>query len=135
LLAFDCTTFRLDFGFARLRSELPAMAASKKVPYVTREMIERYLQLDEQRLSFGRQAKALAAEQDAIEEQLVEFVRAKGGPGKRCDRSGFVLALLTKRCQPHWKDAFISAKGAKAAEELIQSAPTKEVLSVERTAA
>lgn len=110
------------------------MAVAKRVPYVTREMIARYLQLNEERLSLGRQQKAKEHEQDVIEEQLIDFVRAKGGPGKRCDRSGYVLALLNKRTQPKWKDAYIGATSAEKAEELIQAAPTKEVLSVEKAA-
>jgi seryl-tRNA synthetase len=105
-----------------------------KVPHVTKNDIEEYLRLDEERKSLNRQAKDLEKLQDVIEKKLDEFVRANGGKTKSVSRSGFVLALLTRKTAPKWKEEFIRVAGPEEAERLAKQAPDREYLTVERVA-
>lgn len=98
---------------------------------VTKALIEKYLALEESRKSLNRQAAALEKQADEIEAELTKFVRANGGQEKFVRRSGFVLALMSKRCTPKWREEFERIAGIDAAEAIVAKAPTREFLNVE----
>ena len=106
--------------------------AKAKVPHITKDDIERYLQLEEERRELNRLAKAkgdLAAE---IEEKIEAFARANGGSDLTVERSGFILAIKTKAGTVAWKHEFIKLTSEEEAERLKGLCPRVEFLSVER---
>ncbi len=110
------------------------MSKVKEAPYVTRQDIEAYLDLDERRKAFNRQADDLKKQQDAIAEKLMTFVSVRGGSDKSVERSGFVLAIHTARCAVKWKEEFVKVQGLAVAEALTAAQPSREYLSVEKAA-
>jgi hypothetical protein len=92
----------------------------------------RYLELEEERLSLQRRAKLVKTEQAVIEAEMEEHVRANGGKEKQCTAHGVRMAILSKRTNVSWKDAYIESEGADAAEKLIAAQPNEEYFSVER---
>lgn len=96
-----------------------------------RTKIVRFFELDAQRKKLEREAKSLKQQQDAIEAELEPITRQAGG---KIEREGFLLFFETKRGSVGWKEAFVKAKGDKAAEALIAAAPEKQELVITRTA-
>jgi hypothetical protein len=95
-----------------------------------KEDIEEYRRLESLRLEKQREAASLGKLQDAIEDRLMETVRAKGGKTKTLRTCGYTLAILLKRAAVKWKEEFVKMAGPAVAEELVQSAPQREVFSV-----
>lgn len=105
--------------------------SAEKVANVSSKDLARYFELEEQRASLARQSKDLGKLQDELEEKFVAWVKANGGPEQACLRCGYKLAILAKAGSVSWKTEFMKVAGAERAEELVQSAPKKEVLVVE----
>lgn len=94
--------------------------------------IEQFLALHEERKELNRRAAALGKEADALEEIFAEHVREDGGKDRSLLTCGYVLSLADKPGQVQWKPAFVEVAGHDAAEALIQAAPTREVLSIQK---
>jgi uncharacterized protein YktB (UPF0637 family) len=103
---------------------------SKAVKF-PRAKILQWFALDKQRKKKEREAKSLKQQQEAIEKDLAPITKAAGG---KIDREGFMLYFETKRGNVGWKEAYVKAKGDKAAEALIAAAPEREELVITRTA-
>lgn len=100
----------------------------------THDELDRYFELEKERLSLGRQAKALGEQQATLEEKFEAYVRAEGGKQRCKIRFGYRLLLKDKRESVGWKNAFVGVAGKEAAESLVEAQPTKEVLEVEAPA-
>lgn len=96
-----------------------------------RAKVAKYFDLDAKRKKFEREAKSLKQQQDAIEAELEPLTRDAGG---KIEKEGFLLFIEKTRGSVGWKEAFVKAKGDKAAEKLIAAAPEKEELVITRTA-
>lgn len=107
------------------------MAKETAAANVTRADITEYLKLDKERLDLQRQARDKACLQEAIETKLWAYVEAKGGDGRSCERSGFVLAIKTKVGTVKWAEEFVRVAGELEAQRLRAEAPRVEFLAVE----
>jgi hypothetical protein len=103
----------------------------KKAIKFPRAKILKYFELDKKRKKLEREAKSLKQQQDAIEVDLAKITTDAGG---KIEREGFLLYFETKRGSVGWKEAFVKAKGDKAAEALIAAAPEKQELVITQTA-
>jgi hypothetical protein len=97
---------------------------------LTRDL-QRWHQLQLQRLSLARQAKDLKALLDPLEEKFLAHVQECGGRERAVISCGFRLAINEKRDSVAWKEEFIRVAGVEAAEKLIAAAGTKDVLVIE----
>jgi uncharacterized caspase-like protein len=104
----------------------------EKAPYVTRADIEEFLELEEERKSLNRQADDLARKAAPLKDKLSQFVAFAAGPSKSIERSGYVLAMLTRAGRVDWKSEFIHVAGETEAERLVRECPKSEFLSVEK---
>lgn len=100
-------------------------------PKVTKADFSKWQELEAKRLELQREAKAIAALLEPIEEKFEAFVRAKEPKKLSIATCGFVLAIQTKPGTVKWKDEFIRVEGTEAAEALSKAAPTRETLSIE----
>jgi hypothetical protein len=103
----------------------------KTAPRLTAAELKRYFALDAQRLSLQRQAKALVALQEKIEERMIAVVEADGGRERTVLTCGYVLALQDAPGTVKWKDEFVRVAGSDEAERLVEAAPKKEKLTVQ----
>ena len=105
-----------------------------KAPRVTKEDIERYLQLEKDRLDLNRQARDKGRLAEELEKKLWAWVEAHGGASKcRTHTAGFIVAIKTKAGQVSWADEFVRIAGEAEAQRLRAEAPRKEFLTVEPT--
>lgn len=109
-------------------------AMAKDVPYVTRADIAEYLRLEDRRKALMREANDLKKQSDALAEKMKAFVRSTAGKEQSVLRSGFVLAIRLVQGSVSWKQKFIERLGVKEAEKLVQAAPKREVLTVQKAA-
>lgn len=112
---------------------MPQTIEEKKAkPRITGEEIQRYLDLEAERLDLQRQARdkeRLAAE---LKTKMEAWVR-DSGKGTRTHSAGFVLAIKTKAGTVSWADEFVRIAGEAEAQRLRAEAPPKEYLTVEPT--
>lgn len=97
----------------------------------SRKELERYFELDQQRLALHRQAKDLEKLQEELEKKFLEYVREVGGPERACLRCGYKLAILRKDGSVSWVKEFLRVAGEEEAERLRKAAPPRDVLVVE----
>jgi len=102
-----------------------------KAPTLKRAELEKYFQLNEERLALNRRAKDLERLQEELEEKFTEYVHFHGGKERACTPCGFRLAIEIKAGRVEWKTEFLKVAGPLAAEKLIEAAPRKEVLTIE----
>ena len=102
------------------------MAAAPK-----RAELARYFELEAERKSLQRQAKDLEKLQAELEEKFTAYVLAEGGPERALMRCGYRLAIDSKPGSVSWKGEFLKLAGPERAEELVQAAPSKDVLVIE----
>jgi hypothetical protein len=111
-----------------------AKTSSTPAPKMTRVEIDKYFELDKERLSLQRQAKDLEALQEKIEDKMVAVVRANGGKERTVLTCGYVLAIKDANGAVKWKDEFVRVAGSDEAEKLIAAAPKRDKFSVEKAA-
>src|SRR5262245_30051484 len=97
----------------------------------TKVKLERWFELEEQRLSLARQVKDVAALQEEIEKECLDHVREYGGPERVAMCCGFRLEITLHKKSVQWKPEFVKVAGTERAEELIAAAGTREVLKIE----
>lgn len=100
-------------------------------PKLTRAEINRYFELECERLELARKAKDLAALQEKIEQRMIAAVRANGGKERTLITCGYRLAISMVRVGVKWKDEFVRAMGEDKAEQLVEAQPKKEKFTVE----
>jgi hypothetical protein len=113
------------------------MAKTKATKRVTREDLEYYFALDEERLKFQRQADDVKKLQAELETRFEAHVVAKGGTEKSVVTCGYRLYFASKSGSVQWKEQFLRvAKLAgldplEESERLRAAAPKKEELRIE----
>lgn len=110
---------------------MPAKDKTKPLN-VTKAWLENYLALEEQRKAKAREAADLEKQQAELRAQLVAWIAANGGKAKSVQRSGYLLALVKVKGQVPWKQEYIKACGAEAAEALAAKPPMRESLVIEK---
>lgn len=104
---------------------------------VTREDLEYYFALEEERLGFQRKADDVKKLQAELEKKFEAHVRANGGAEKSVVTCGYRLYLAVKKGSVKWMEAFqrmcelAGRKPLEEAEKLRAAVPTKEELVVE----
>lgn len=104
---------------------------SAKGPHLVRAEIEEYLELEKQRFAKQREAADLEKLAKVLKAKIWEFVEAKGGNARSCERSGFVLAIHQKAGSPSWKEEFLRVAGQSAAAQIVADCPQRDYLVVE----
>lgn len=113
------------------------MAKLKTTKRVTRDDLEYYFALEEERKELQRKADDIKKLQADLEEKFEAHVIANGGEEKAVTVCGYRLYLATKACGVSWKKAFLQMceraglKPLEEAERLTAAAPKKEELVVE----
>lgn len=113
------------------------MAKLKATKRVTREDLEYYFALEQERLEFQRKASDVKKLQDELEKKFEAHVRANGGAEKTVITCGYKLYFALTNGKVKWEQAFLrmcEAAGRKPLEEAERqraAAPKKEVLVVE----
>jgi hypothetical protein len=97
----------------------------------TRAELERYFELDQQRLALQRQAKDLEKLQEELRQRFLLHVRETAGPERALTRCGYRLAINQVNGRVEWKTEFMRVAGVEAAEELIEAAPKVDKLVIE----
>ena len=97
----------------------------------TKKELDRWVELEEQRLALARQTKDIVALQEEIEAKALDHVREHGGPERVSMCCGFRLEITLARKSVQWKPEFIKVAGMEKAEELIAAAGTREALKIE----
>lgn len=105
--------------------------ATSDVPYVTKAMIQEYLDLEERRKALNREATDLGKRASAIAEKLEAYVTAKGGKERSVVRSGYRLSIKLANGFVPWKQEFIRVAGQEEANRLTRECPKREVLAVD----
>lgn len=100
-------------------------------PYITYAHLEEYLRLQEERKALARQSADLGKQLAGLASKITAFVRAEGGSDRTVIRSGYVLALKSKKGSVAWKAEFVRLAGEEAAEKLIAAAEPGEELVIE----
>lgn len=106
------------------------MATKADAPYVTKAMIQEYLELEEERKRLDRDARALAKKASAIAAKLLTFVKVHGGKERSVVRSGYRLAIDLAPGYPSWKQEFVRVAGLDEANRISAEQPKREVLSI-----
>src|SRR5262245_34004644 len=102
------------------------MPKTEPTPRPTREELDRWEELEKQRLALNRQAKDVGDLQAAIEEKVAAYVRENGGRGRVCVVCDHRLALELRAGRVDWKGAYVNLAGADEAEKLRKAAPQTE---------
>lgn len=105
--------------------------AKSDVPYVTKNDIQKLMDLDRQRLEHQRKADALKKQGDAIRQRLMDFVRAQGGKQMSVVRSGYRLEIKLVKGQVAWKQHFVRVAGIEEAERIAADPPKREQLVID----
>jgi hypothetical protein len=100
---------------------------------VTKTEIEEYLELEQERKELERKARTIARRTSALAAHFTEEVEASGKTA--ITRSGYRLSLVDGRAYVSWKDEFVRECGALKADEILQAAPVKKKLDVQKAAA
>lgn len=103
------------------------LAYHTRMTTLTREDIERYHALEEQRKSLQRQADDIGKQAKLIADTMRQIVREYG-----IQRMfGYVISLKDVSGTPAWKEQFIRVAGLPAAEAIIKDTPKRQQLVVE----
>lgn len=89
---------------------------------VTKQMIEDYATLNQERLELDRASRLLKQKLDQFEKTLLPFVRENGGKSRTLTKFGYILSIKMKPSSPSWKDEFLRVAGVDEAEEVARKA-------------
>lgn len=109
-----------------------AKTSAPSVRNITRVDLDRYLVLEEEIAELRGKANAKAKELSTLHDEVEAFVRAKGGPEQKMNRSGFSLVIHKVKASVSWKAEFVSRLGAALAKKLQDDAGTKDELEIKK---
>jgi hypothetical protein len=102
-----------------------------KVPALKREDLERYYELDAERLALQRRVTNLKTLQEELEEKFIEHVRFHGGKERTVVKCGYRLVILMKRESVQWKEHLLKLVGLQRIEQIVEEQPEREKLKIE----
>lgn len=98
---------------------------------ITKDQIEEYLDLKQQKQALDRESRSLESKLNALGKHFSQAVEKAGKP---INRQGYRLAFELVNGRVSWKDAFIEELGPLAAAKRQEDCPKKNKLIVEKAA-
>jgi hypothetical protein len=95
---------------------------------LSKERLEKYVKLREERLELDRRSAAIKNEEEVIAGEIKEFMQKK--LAKIARHQGYLITLDEVAGSVAWKTEYIRDLGAEAATEISQNAPKRLQLSV-----
>lgn len=111
---------------------MPATKTKATKPKPTKAELDRWAELEAQRLDLARKAKNISAEQEEIEKKCLAYAQSESGKARPAvvSCSGYQLELIAKRASVQWKNEYIRVAGSDAAAELTAAAETKDAIKI-----
>ena len=106
------------------------MATAAKTESITKDQIEEFVKLEEERKALEQKARALGKRTSALADHFKAHLEAKKKTA--ITRSGYRITLVDGRPSVAWKDEFIKVAGPLAADDLLKSAPVSKRVDVQK---
>ena len=114
-----------------------AVKADPEIP-TKKELVE-YFSLDKKRLTLNSESRDIARLQGAVEDKVLEYVRANGGDERCVVLHGYRLTIELSNARVEWKTALMEAlskevgkeKALKLVARIVEEAGKKEVPKIE----
>ena len=103
-----------------------------RLSQITEEELAQYVELEEERKSLERKARSIAKVSAGLHDKIKAALEADGK--QTAKRLGYLLTLLEMPGSVAWKPAFVERCGIEAANELIEKAPKRTKVSVQKAA-
>ena len=103
---------------------------SKGKVTISREDLESFVEMDEERKAAQRKADDLEKQLKPLKEKLMKFTLDKGGYNKVVGKLGHSLSVVKVKGQPSWKVEFLNLAGQDKVDEVTANCPPSDRLFV-----